>query len=135
MWGQAPTPRAICSLAPCLAVSFPSPLPSPRFGLCFASLTASSEDMAPRERTRAPPTCSLEKSGVTDMMTRDMETCGVLEAGQTTARPRPNEVVVFRDFFAAGLRFPLDPVVMEVFKLHKVFLHQMTPMSFLRLNI
>ena len=76
-------------------------------------------------------------------MTRDMETCGVLEAGfahespagQTTARPRPNEVVVFRDFFAAGLRFPLDPVVMEVFKLHKVFLHQMTPMSFLRLNI
>ena len=44
-------------------------------------------------------------------------------------------MLVFRDFFAAGLRFPLNLVVMGIFKLFKVFLHQMTPTSFLRLNL
>ena len=50
-------------------------------------------------------------------------------------RPRSDEVVVFRDFFATGLRFSLDPVVVEIFKLHKVFLHQMMLMSYLQLNL
>ena len=104
---------------------------------------ASFKDMAPCECTRTPPTCSLGKSGVTDVMIHDMEIRGVLEvgfarapsAGQTTMRPRSDEVVVFRDFFATGLRFSLDPVVVEIFKLHKVFLHQMMLTSFLQLNL
>ena len=50
-------------------------------------------------------------------------------------KPRPDEVVIFRDFFIASLWFLLNPVVMEIFKLFKVFLHQMTPTSFLRLNL
>ena len=50
-------------------------------------------------------------------------------------KPRPDEVVIFRDFFIAILWFLLNPVVMEIFKLFKVFLHQMTPTSFLRLNL
>ena len=47
----------------------------------------------------------------------------------------PTRVVVFRDFFIAGLRFPLDPVVLEIFKLFDVYTHQMTPTSFVRLNL
>ena len=31
--------------------------------------------------------------------------------GELTPTPREGEVVVFKDFFLAGLRFPMDPVV------------------------
>ena len=43
--------------------------------------------------------------------------------------------MVFRDFFTAGLRFPLDPVIVNIFRLFTVYLHQMTPTSFIRLNL
>ena len=42
---------------------------------------------------------------------------------QGSARPEPDEVVVFRDFFTAGLRFPLDPVVVDIFRFFKVYMH------------
>jgi len=34
---------------------------------------------------------------------------------KASARPEPDEVVVFSDFFTAGLRFPLDPVIVDIF--------------------
>ena len=76
-------------------------------------------------------------------MIEDMEKWGVHKnglaraplAGETEAKPQSDEVVVFRDFFIAGLRFPLDPVVVEIFKLFDVYTHQMTPTSFVRLNL
>ena len=54
---------------------------------------------------------------------------------ETSAKPKPDEVIVFHDFFTAGLRLPLDPAIVAVFKLSGVFLHQMTPTSFVRLNL
>jgi len=54
--------------------------------------------------------------------------------GETVAHPRNDEVVVFRDLFTAGLQMPLDPVV-DIFRLFKVYLHQMTPTSIVRLNL
>jgi hypothetical protein len=30
-------------------------------------------------------------------------------------RPEPDEVVVFHDFSIAGIRFPLDPVIVDIF--------------------
>ena len=44
-------------------------------------------------------------------------------------------MVVFRDFFTVGLRFPLDPVVVDILRLFTIYLHQMTPTSFVRLNL
>ena len=44
-------------------------------------------------------------------------------------------MIVFRDLFTAGLRMPLDPVVVDIFRLFKVYLHQMTPTSIVRLNL
>jgi hypothetical protein len=38
--------------------------------------------------------------------------------------PEGNEVVIFRSFFKAGLRFPLSKFVVEVLKTYQVFLHQ-----------
>ena len=80
---------------------------------------------------------------MTQVMVEDMEKRGLLEvgftrappAGVTEAKPEHDEVVVFRDFFVAGLWFPLDPVVIEIFKLFDVYTHQMTPTSFVRLNL
>ena len=55
--------------------------------------------------------------------------------GETIAHPYPNEVVVFRDLFTASLRMPLGPVGVDIFRLFKVYLHQMTPTSILRLSL
>ena len=55
--------------------------------------------------------------------------------GETVAHPRTDEVIVFRGLFTAGLRMPLDPVVVDIFRLFKVYLHQMTPTSIVRLNL
>ena len=44
-------------------------------------------------------------------------------------------MVVFRDFFTVGLRFPLDPVVVDIFQLFTIYLYQMTPTSFVRWNL
>jgi len=30
---------------------------------------------------------------------------------------------VFCDFFTTGLRFPLDPVVVDIFRFFKVYMH------------
>ena len=43
--------------------------------------------------------------------------------------------MVFCDFFITGLRFPLDPVVVEILKLFDVYPHHMTPTSFVWLNM
>ena len=55
--------------------------------------------------------------------------------GETVAHPRTDEVIDFHDLFTAGLRMPLDPVVVDIFRLFKVYLHQMTPTSIVRLNL
>jgi hypothetical protein len=41
--------------------------------------------------------------------------------------PEENEVVIYRSFFKAGLRFPLSKFVVEVLKTYQIFLHQITP--------
>ena len=40
--------------------------------------------------------------------------------------PKENEVVIYRSFFKAGLRFPLSKFVVEVLKIYQIFLHQIT---------
>jgi hypothetical protein len=49
--------------------------------------------------------------------------------------PEENEVVIFRSFFKAGLRFPLSKFVVKVLKTYQVFLHQLTPKAILRMGI
>ncbi|OEL18755.1 hypothetical protein BAE44_0020226 [Dichanthelium oligosanthes] len=48
--------------------------------------------------------------------------------------PEDNEVVVFRDFFYAGLWFPLDPVVVVILRGFDMYTHHLTPNSILRLK-
>jgi len=81
-------------------------------------------------------------SMVEDML-RDLEDHCVVAPGfarvppktEVYAAPKDDKVVVFKDFFAAGLRFPLDPTVVEIFRRYGVYLHQMTPNSFIWLSL
>jgi hypothetical protein len=54
---------------------------------------------------------------------------------RTSHVPEDNEVVIFRSFFKAGLRFPLSRFVVEVLKIYQIFLHQITPEAIIRMGI
>ena len=120
--------------------AFHCPLPC---DLCFVFVMASHEEMAPHSSEKPPPTRTLGYSHVTLEILEGMILHGlvdrsqvrVLPIDQASARPEPDEVVVFRDFFTAGLRFPLDPVIVDIFRLFTIYLHQMTPTSFVKLNL
>jgi hypothetical protein len=49
--------------------------------------------------------------------------------------PKADEVVVYRSLMKAGLRFPLDSMLVEVLKTFKVYLHQLTPEAIIRIGI
>jgi hypothetical protein len=49
--------------------------------------------------------------------------------------PEENEVVIYRSFFKARLRFPLSKFVVEVLKIYHIFLHQITPEAIMRMGI
>jgi hypothetical protein len=54
---------------------------------------------------------------------------------ETTAVPKDDEVIVFKSFFRAGLRFPLNEMIGEVLKNFEIYLHQLTPNAIVRLII
>jgi hypothetical protein len=49
--------------------------------------------------------------------------------------PKYDEVIVFKSFFRAGLRFPLNEMIGEVLKNFEIYLHQLTPNAIVRLSI
>ena len=54
--------------------------------------------------------------------------------GDSTApTPEENEVVVYRSFMKAGLRFPLSKFLVEMLKIFQIFLHQITPEAIIRM--
>jgi hypothetical protein len=66
---------------------------------------------------------------------RDMSTVRADDGERTVPTPKENEVVIFRSFFKAGLRFPLSKFVVEVLKIYQVYLHQITPEAIIRMGI
>jgi hypothetical protein len=65
---------------------------------------------------------------------RDMSNVRTGEDNNVPA-PEENEVVIFRSFFKARLRFPLSRFMVEVLKIYQIFLHQITPKAILRMGI
>jgi hypothetical protein len=66
---------------------------------------------------------------------RDMSTVRADDGEKSMPTPEENEVVIFRSFFKAGLRFPLSEFVVEVLKIYQVYLHQITPEAIIRMGI
>jgi hypothetical protein len=49
--------------------------------------------------------------------------------------PEADEVLVYRSFMKAGLRFPLDKFLVGVLKTFEIFLHQITPEAIIKMGI
>jgi hypothetical protein len=61
----------------------------------------------------------------------------IVRAGgdSTTPAPEVDEVVVYRSFMKAGLRFPLSKFLVEVLKTFEIYLHQITPEAIISMGI
>jgi hypothetical protein len=46
---------------------------------------------------------------------------------ETISRPEPDECVMFRDYFTAGLRMPCQDFVEEILKAYNIEMHHLTP--------
>jgi hypothetical protein len=46
---------------------------------------------------------------------------------ETIPRPEPDECVVFRNYFATGLRMPCQDFVEEILKAYNIEMHHLTP--------
>jgi hypothetical protein len=66
---------------------------------------------------------------------RDMSIVRADNGEKTCPTPEENEVVIFRSFFKARLRFPLSSFVVEVLKIYEIYLHQITPEAIVRMGI
>jgi hypothetical protein len=53
---------------------------------------------------------------------------------ETTPKPGKDEVV-FKSFFKAGLRFPLNKMIADVLEKFGIYLHQLTPNAIVRLSV
>jgi hypothetical protein len=54
---------------------------------------------------------------------------------EITPKSEKDEVVVFKSFSKAGLRFPLNEMIADVLKKFGIYLHQLTPNAINRLNV
>jgi hypothetical protein len=66
---------------------------------------------------------------------RDISIVRADNGDRTIPVPEENEVVIYRSFFKAGLRFPLSRFVVEVLNIYEIFLHQITPKEIIRMGI
>jgi hypothetical protein len=80
---------------------------------------------------------SIKQSQIDAMKGRYFRDISIVRAGGDSAAPTPeeDEVVVYRSFMKAGLRFPLSKFLVEVLKTFKIFLHQITPEAIIRMGI
>jgi hypothetical protein len=80
---------------------------------------------------------TIKQSHLESMRGRYFRDISIVRAGEDNNTPAPeeNEVVIFRSFFKAGLRFPLSRFIVEVLKTFQIFLHQLTPEAILRMGV
>jgi hypothetical protein len=80
---------------------------------------------------------TIKQSHLDNMRGRYFRDMSIMRAGggNTAPAPEENEVVIYRSFIKAGLRFPLSKFVVEVLKIFQIFLHQITPKAIMRMGI
>ena len=72
---------------------------------------------------------TIKQSQIDAMKGRYFRDMSIVRVGGDNIVPalEEDEVVIYRSFFKAGLRFPLSKFVVEVLKTYQIFLHQITP--------
>jgi hypothetical protein len=80
---------------------------------------------------------TIKQSHLENMRGRYFRDMSIVRVGGDNNIPAPeeNEVVIYRSFFKAGLRFPLSKFVVEVLKIYHIYLHQITPEAIIRMGI
>jgi hypothetical protein len=81
---------------------------------------------------------STIKQGYIDVMReRYFRDISIVRAGGESNVPLPeaDEAVAYRSFMKAGLRFPLDRMLVEVLKTFEIYLHQLTPKAIIKMGI
>jgi hypothetical protein len=80
---------------------------------------------------------TIKQSHLDNMRGRYFCDMYIVRAGGDNIIPalEENEVVIYRSFFKAGLRFPLSKFVVEVLKIYQIFLHQIAPEAIMRMGI
>jgi hypothetical protein len=81
---------------------------------------------------------TIKKSHLDNMRGRYFWVMSIVRADngeKTCPTPEENEVVIFRSFLKAGLRFPLSSFVVEVLKIFQIFLHQITLEAIIRMGV
>jgi hypothetical protein len=80
---------------------------------------------------------SIKQSHIDAMRGRYFCDMSIVRVGGdiTATAPEENEVVIYRSFLKAGLRFPLSKFVVEVLKIFHIFLHQITPEAIIRMGM
>jgi hypothetical protein len=88
-----------------------------------------------------PPSLVFGESKVTANMIRDYDAAGFLPVAtgrapldEQTPTPEADEVVLFRDFFTYGLRFPCDLVLPAILDAFSVKIHQLSLTTFLEVS-
>jgi hypothetical protein len=83
------------------------------------------------------PSFVFGESKVTADLIREYEAAGFFPVGSGRApldeevpTPEADKIVVFRDFFTRGLRFPCDPLLAAILDKFSVKIHQLSPSSF-----
>jgi hypothetical protein len=80
---------------------------------------------------------NIKQSYIDTMGGRYFHDMSIVRVGGDSTGPAPeeNEVVIYRSFLKAGLRFPLSKFVVEVLKIFQIFLHQITLEAIIRMGI
>jgi hypothetical protein len=80
---------------------------------------------------------TIKQSHVDAMRGRYFHDMTIVRVGGDNTAPVPeaNEVVIYRSFLKAGLRFPLSRFLVEVLKTFQIFLHQLMPEAIIRMSL
>jgi hypothetical protein len=54
---------------------------------------------------------------------------------ETTPKPEKDEIIIFKSFLKAGLRFPLHGIIADILQKFGIHFHQLTPNAIVRLNV
>jgi hypothetical protein len=100
------------------------------------------KDLVAAKRSKPlPPSFVFGESKVTTNLIREYKAAGLFPVGSGRApldeevpTPEADEIIVFRDFFTCGLRFPCDPLLPAILDKFSVNIHQLSPSSFLELS-
>jgi hypothetical protein len=105
-------------------------------------IDAELKDLVSAKRSKALPTAFVfGESKVTANLIREYEAAGFFPASSGRApldeegpSPETDEILVFRNFFTCGLRFPCDPLLPAILDKFSVKIHQLCPNLFLEVS-